>query len=524
MSAGTYRDKFHFDTTEHEMMQNRALIARILGTGCMLAGIFLFLFSQNLPQVYYYSDGIRGRISSIFSSKNSQRKKENPVLRFQRNPDRDDPALTRTGRFLFFTAEKETTAIAVARRAISHTMFYTVEQLGSAIKKANGFQDSRILAGTTLLIPGALPPYVKLPHNTALPAIPKTIGIYYTGHVIGKESTPGLIEKYRAAGVNTIVFDAKDITGIVNYRSKVPLVVQHNLHEKAPIGNIDFLIRFLKERGIYTIARIAVFHDHLLYKKVPEYAIRTADGKPWNSDSNELWCDPTNRHVQNYAIALAEELADKGVDEIQFDYIRFPTKGGLSRAVLAHHDGRKAPEEVIEHFLRRAYEVLSAKNVRLSVDLFGIVAWGKEIDVRKTGQRIERLAKFCDAISPMLYPSHFNDDFDGYKNPGDNPYYFIFEGTKKFKALANGTIIRPWLQAFRWRVSSYNEKYIVEQIRASDDAGGYGYLFWNASNNYETVFAALVSMNSRENAHKKHGAKTQTDTTDKKTDTPNERK
>lgn len=505
-------------------MQNRALIARIVGIACMLAGILLFLYSQHLPQVYYYSDSIRSRISSLFSPRSSHRKAESTALLYRRVPGRDDAAFIRTGRFLFFTADKDTTTGAVARRSIAYTMFYTAEQLGKAIQQTNGLSENRIPAGTMLLIPGALPPYAKIPRNQSMPSIPHTVGIYYTGHVIGRESTLQTIEKYRNAGVNAIVFDAKDITGIVNYRSAVPLVVEHNLHEKAPIGNIDFLIRFLKERGIYTIARIAVFHDQLLYKKVPEYAIRTADGKPWNSDTNELWCDPTNRHVQDYVIALAEELADKGVDEIQFDYIRFPTKGGLSRAVLAHHGGRKTTEEVIEDFLSRAHERLSAKKTRLSVDLFGIVAWGKEIDVRKTGQRIERLAKFCDAISPMLYPSHFNDDFDGYKNPGDNPYYFIFEGTKKFKALANGTIIRPWLQAFRWRVSSYTEKYILDQIRASDDAGGYGYLFWNASNNYETVYTALLSMNSKEKSQEKREAKTPAHDTSKKTDAPNERK
>ncbi len=506
------------------MMHTRTLIARIAGIACIFASLFLFLYSQHLPQVYYYTDSIRSKFVSFFVSRNSHRNIERKTLRYMRAPDRDDPAFTRAGRFLFFTTDRETTANVLARRAIPHTIFYTQEQLISSIQKANGFLDNKIPAGTMLMIPGALPPYVKTPCNPVLPSLPRTVGIYFTGHTIGRESTLKLIEKYRTAGVNTIVFDAKDITGIVNYQSHVPLVLTHNLHEKAPIGNVDFLIRFLKERGIYTIARIAVFHDQLLYKKVPEYAIRTADGKSWNSDSNELWCDPTNRHVQDYAIALAEELAEKGVDEIQFDYIRFPTKCGLFRTALAHHGGRKTAEEVIEDFLSRAHNTLSAKNTRLSIDLFGIVAWGKAIDVRKTGQRIERLAKFCDVISPMLYPSHFNDDFDGFKNPGDNPYYFIFEGTKKFKALANGTLIRPWLQAFRWRVSSYNEKYILEQIRATDEAGGYGYLFWNASNNYETVFAALMSMNFRAIMQKKSNAKTPSQNNNKNMDAPDERK
>jgi hypothetical protein len=481
-------------------MNRRILIVRIAGIICLLAGALLFIYSQYLPKVYYFSDAARSNISQFFFMKRAQDEAGSVLPAYRRIPGANEPSFIRAGRFLFFITDKETVINAVAREAISHTMFYTVERLSETIKAINGFSDTRVPAHTMLCIPGALPPYVKISRNTTLPQIPKTIGIYYTGYIIGKETTLSQIEKYRTAGINTVVFDAKDITGIVNYRSNIPMVVQHNLHEKAPIGNIDFLIRFLKDRNIYTIARIAVFRDHLLYKKVPECAIRTTDGKPWNADSNELWCDPTNRKVQDYAIALAEELAEKGIDEIQFDYIRFPTMGGLSRAALAHHGGKKSNEEVIEDFLRRAHKTLSAKKARLSIDLFGIVAWGKDVDVHRIGQRIERLAKSCDVISPMLYPSHFNDNFDGFKNPGDNPYYFIFEGCKKFISLSKPTIIRPWLQAFRWRVSSYNEKYILEQIRASDDAGSHGYLFWNASNNHETVYSALLSLKNASKA------------------------
>jgi hypothetical protein len=148
-------------------------------------------------------------------------------------------------------------------------------------------------------------------------------------------------------------------------------------------------------------------------------------------------------------------------------------------------------EKVISQFLSRAYAELSRRNTNLSIDIFGVVAWGKETDIRSTGQRIELLAASCDVISPMLYPSHFSDNFDGYENPGDNPYYFIRTGCERVGALARGRPVRPWLQAFRWRTSSYDENYILEQMRAADDAGAKGYLFWNASNNYEVVQAAL---------------------------------
>jgi hypothetical protein len=149
--------------------------------------------------------------------------------------------------------------------------------------------------------------------------------------------------------------------------------------------------------------------------------------------------------------------------------------------------------EVITHFLKRAYESISKTGAFVSIDIFGVVAWGKYADINSTGQNISLLAEHCDVISPMLYPSHFNDNFDGFKNPGDRPYHFIYEGCKKVRKLAGDkVIIRPWLQAFAWRVSNFNAVYINEQIRASNDSGAHGYLMWNASNRYNEVYKSNI--------------------------------
>ena len=140
---------------------------------------------------------------------------------------------------------------------------------------------------------------------------------------------------------------------------------------------------------------------------------------------------------------------------------------------------------------------ISSRNCKLSIDIFGVVAWGKNIDIKKTGQRIELLYKYCDIISPMLYPSHFDDNFINEADPQTNPYYFIFQGVKKVINLSkNRVIVRPWLQAFKWRVRNYNTDYILKQIKAANDSGGYGYLFWNASNRYGLVFETLKRLKS----------------------------
>ncbi|MBN2403308.1 MAG: hypothetical protein JXN64_13050 [Spirochaetes bacterium] len=360
----------------------------------------------------------------------------------------------------------------------------------------NGLTNDILTQDMFLYIPHSIPAIIRDTKNKKMPELIYTRGLYFTGISAGSENFLNTLSMFRNVGINTIVFDAKDVTGEVNYYSNVPDVQKYNTHEKRPIENIDKVLRVLKQNGFYSIARIAVFRDHLLFNKNTNYAIRSKrTGGAWNN-SREKWCDPTNKYVQDYNIQLALELAGKGVDEIQFDYIRFPTKGDLWDAVYAYHYGKMSKESVITHFLQRAYNEISKKNTRLSVDIFGVVAWEKEIDIERTGQRISALSRYCDVLSPMLYPSHFDDNFDGIANPGDEPYHFISQGTKKTKLLAGDTLIRPWLQAFGWRItpSRYNEDYIIKQIAACRDSEAFGYLFWNASNSYNIVYKALNSL------------------------------
>lgn len=398
-----------------------------------------------------------------------------------------------SGHLLFYKSTGSTTISSIAGKAIRYTRYMRTYKLEEAIRQSNGIAGNQVGPGTFLFIPHSLPAVLPVMRNAKKPELIHTRGLYYTGSSIGNERVLKQIDEFRKVGLNTVVFDVKDITGIVNYYSSVPDVQEYNAHNKRSIDNIDSILRYLKSRNIYVIARIAVFQDHHMYRHNSSIAIRSkTTGGTWNPRSKELWLDPTNRQAQDYSIALAVEMAEKGVDEIQFDYIRFPTMGNLGDADYAYHFGRMPNEKVITGFLERAYREISSRNTRLSIDIFGVVAWGKEVDVRMTGQRIESLAKYCDVISPMLYPSHFSYNFNGFSNPGDHPYHFIYEGCKKVADRAGGKVVRPWLQAFGWRVSSYNEQYILRQVKASDDSGAKGYLFWNASNNYTTVLRAMT--------------------------------
>ncbi len=376
---------------------------------------------------------------------------------------------------------------------IRYTGYLSENRFKRDIRKYNGLASNILHDEMTLIIPDAAPAMVIEVKNHSMPRLIAARGLYFTGSSAGSAKLIDNLRRYRDHGINTVVFDAKDVDGTVNYYSRVKEVRKYDTDRKRTIGNMEKILRMLKENGFHTVSRIAAFQDHLLWEKEPLFAIRSKrTGGRWNPYSKEKWCDPTNKSVQDYNIDIALELADMGVDEIQFDYIRFPTTGDLDDAHFKYDFGAMPNDKSITHFLRRAYQKINARHARVSVDIFGVVAWGKAVDINKTGQRIELLSRYCDVISPMLYPSHFNEDFEGYQHPGDNPYYFIYNGCRKVGHIAGGRIVvRPWLQAFRWHVSHYNTQYIQAQIKACNDAGSGGYLFWNSSNEYDTVLRAL---------------------------------
>jgi hypothetical protein len=210
--------------------------------------------------------------------------------------------------------------------------------------------------------------------------------------------------------------------------------------------------------------------------------------------------------VQEYDIALAKWVAKSGADEIQFDYVRFPAEGNQADAKFyfqtAHPEWKRA--DVIADFLDRAYQQLHPEGVLVSLDVFGIMAWQRNVDLAHTGQDIVRMAKYCDVISPMIYPSHFFG-MDGYKSPGDAPEHFIGESMDRFETITagSGAVMRPWLQAFAWRTHTYSPDYIMRQVSTSRDRGGIGFLFWNARNDYSKPYLAMPTM--KEHADKYFG-------------------
>ncbi len=172
------------------------------------------------------------------------------------------------------------------------------------------------------------------------------------------------------------------------------------------------------------------------------------------------WVDPALPEVQDYLLALVGKVAQMGVDEIQLDYIRFPTQGDMGEAVFAFNPAFVTRDQVISRFVGRVRQALEGTGVLLSADIFGVIPWGRLADQQSTGQNLATLLPLLDVVSPMLYPSHFYGPFGKMERLVDYPYYLVYEGCRKITAMAAA---RPWLQAFSYGVEGFEAGYVCDR-------------------------------------------------------------
>ncbi len=386
----------------------------------------------------------------------------------------------------------------LVRSYLAATSYMTVGEFDAALRAANGNRKGIALKpGESLVIPGVEPsPIVERPDGVS-PGF-EVRALYLTGLMASSEHGLQIIKRWHDAGGNAVVFDAKDSDGIVNVPFEHPLALSGHTPY---IRNLPKLIRYLHSLNMHAIVRIAIFRDEQLVVHHPELAVHSRrSGQPWRENGKLVWTDPSQPQVQDYDIALARQAASAGADEIQFDYVRFPAEGDQKDAKFdfetTHPTWQRS--DVIADFLDRAYAHLHPRGVLLSLDVFGVMAWQRSVDLSHTGQDIPRMAKHCDVLSPMIYPSHFFG-MDGYAAPGDAPEHFIGESMDRFAAITTDTnvVLRPWLQAFAWRTKTYSPEYILKQVETSRNHSGDGFLFWNARNDYGKPFAAMPVMMSK---------------------------
>lgn len=331
-------------------------------------------------------------------------------------------------------------------------------------------------------------------------------GIYVNAGYASGERLKTHLELLKAHGMNSLVVDMKDDEGRLTYDTELEL--PHALGAVLSSIRLDELVHAADEAGLYLIGRIVVFKDPVLYAyQDSAYAVWDLEqDAPWghkvaagtNDDGSvryeqrEFWVDPFADLVWEYNTAIARELQERGVDEVQFDYIRFPSDGDLSTATYRHRKTGMRPVDAIESFLRYAGERIT---VPISTDLYGFNSWyrmGNWI-----GQSIEMVADYVDVVCPMYYPSHFPGSFMGDMEYFDRAERIYSEGVRRARTLVGDkSWVRPYVQAFllgkerRYEEPDYTE-YLLRQLDGLTGAGSSGFTLWNASNIYYMVTRPL---------------------------------
>jgi len=307
-------------------------------------------------------------------------------------------------------------------------------------------------------------------------------GLYLTSWVAGTKRFHEIADGVSRSGLNALVIDIKDCTGKVGYDSLVPMVAEIKARERR-IRDLDGVLAYCRERGIHTIARIAVFQDPVLADAKRELAVKTSSGSVWTDNKGQSWVDPASRCVWKYNVDLAKEAAARGFNEVQFDYVRFPTDGRLTGLVYPAYKGDVPKRQVIKEFFQYVDQELKSIDILVSADIFGLTTVAE--DDLNIGQKIEDIAPYVDYVCPMVYPSHFPPGYLGLKNPAEEPYKVIFDSCSRGLERVKGqrAKLRPWIQDFDIG-ARYDRHMILEQIRALRDAGAFGFCSWNARNVY----------------------------------------
>ena len=317
-----------------------------------------------------------------------------------------------------------------------------------------------------------------------LPTPPSVKGIYVTSYTPGNEKLFAPVLKIlKQTEVNAIVIDIKDYSGKISYTIAEPLALSFGATEKR-VTDMPVLLATLHSMGIYTIGRIAAFQDPFMAHKKPEWAVKKKSDPSviWKDHKGVSWVDPGSREYWKYLVSLARSAYGDGFDEINFDYIRFPSDGNMNDIYYPVSDG-KVKAQVMRDFFAYVHRELSGTGVVLSADLFGMTT--TNTDDLNIGQVLEHALPYFDYIAPMVYPSHYPPGFNGYKNPAEKPYEVIKYTMDKAFARASTTPdkLRPWLQDFNLG-ATYGPDKVRAQIQATYDAGFDSWLLWNPRSVY----------------------------------------
>jgi hypothetical protein len=291
----------------------------------------------------------------------------------------------------------------------------------------------------------------------------------------------GKLDRYiamRGAGLNAIELDVKDENGEIGFPVNVPLA--RRIGAAKAYYDAERAAAKVHAAGLYLIGRIVTFEDPLLSAGASQLAIRRADESRWLSKGGLGWTNPYDRRVWKYNVDIAEQASKLGFDEIQFDYVRFPSDGDLSQI---RYPGKHAQPMgwTIPMFLRYARTRLRPLGVRISTDVFGLSAT-RNLGI---GQFPRRMSRFVDAIYPMVYPSHYVPGEYNIINPDSRPGTTVAYSLRDFRTATEGSKAKliPWLQDFSLG-RRYSLADVQDQIQAARLEHTKGFMLWNAEGVY----------------------------------------
>lgn len=339
----------------------------------------------------------------------------------------------------------------------------------------NIFAEDNIIESTEILVDQSKE-FVEEPEEEVFPE--KVKGIHLT-----TMATASSFYKQRMndllgnTELNAVVIDIKEIDGNISIKD-----VLENITYSKTLPSVEEYLKEVKEKGIYAIARIVVFRDNVMPRKKTELAVKNPDGSIWQDRKQITWLNPYKQGSIDYILEIAEKAADMGFDEIQFDYIRFPSDGKVNNCRYGVKHSSTTASEAIINFLKQAKQRLSTKGIKISIDVFGLTTTEKS-DMG-IGQKIVEMTEQVDYVCPMIYPSHYGNGDYGIANPNKEPYrtvYIALQGAKKRLPVEK---LRPWLQDFSLRGVKYGQTELQAQIQACYDCGVETWLLWNAACKY----------------------------------------
>jgi hypothetical protein len=318
-------------------------------------------------------------------------------------------------------------------------------------------------------------PKLVVEHPRPLPA--EVRGVHVT---MALASIPGRLEAYmKIPGLNTVELDVKDESGRVGFLGAAPPLARAT-GAAGRYYDPKVAVALSQKHGVYLIGRVVCFEDPVVAEKRPQYAIRTSGGGVWHNRGGLGWANPYHRGYWDYVVAVGQAAARSGFDEIQLDYVRFPTDGDLTAAVFP----RKRAEPMattIASFVRYVATRLRREHVRVSADVFGLSA-KRDLGI---GQVPRRIGPYLDAIYPMVYPSHYAKGEYAVDDPNAAPGLIVARSLADFRRRLRGqrTKLIPWLQDF-----SLGRTYTIEDVRlqiaAARRAQVSGFMLWNAGGVY----------------------------------------